>query len=107
MTEINIKIPITEQHIKQGVPGNCEHCPLAIALREYEKIDLDNIIITIKDIRYEVWEYEQSIEKHTAHALPSIKKFITNFDEGKHNVKPGTLYIKNKSGGLFAYYEKE
>lgn len=29
-----MKIIVTEEHIKHGVPGSCRYCPLALALQD-------------------------------------------------------------------------
>lgn len=94
-------IKVTKQHIKDGVPGNYEECPVALAIIEtYEKegYEVSDVEITGEHFMFTLYHsgeiakgVSESHEITVELACPkAIAKFIEGFDAEEADV--GTEY---------------
>lgn len=78
MAKMNMKIKVTKDHIIRGQPGECDNCPVALAIREQYP--------NVKEIM--VAEAQQPIvyiitvagRKLSFELLPEALSFICDFD---------------------------
>lgn len=88
-----IKINVTEEDIRNGIPDNCNACAVSQALRRkfntdevYTEVDGGDVVLTINEKKYEVNYKNES----------DVLDFIFDFDQvdGWSKVKPMSFEIK-------------
>jgi len=87
-----MKINVTEEDIKNGMPGDCHNCAISQALKRYFKtpqtcteIEGGDIVLKVNDKKYEVNYKNES----------DVLDFIFDFDQvdGWSKVKPISFEI--------------
>ena len=69
-----MKIRVTEEHIRKGLPTDCEFCPVAIAVAEAYGVNHDQVSVDDDSI----WVLGEG----TAPSPKEVLAFIEAFDEG-------------------------
>jgi len=83
-----IEIEVTEQHIEQGEGGNCERCPIALAIHALIPclaLDVNPDVIVLKMNEGGPWR--------TLTTPPAVAEFIGRFDGG-YFVKPFSFELE-------------
>ena len=93
-----MKITVTAEHIKKGVPQSNCGCPIARAIRDLYA-DRDMIIsVESKHVIFGEFGVDQ-----TCYILDEMaRKFIQDFDEGR-TVKPGIFEILEDRDNGYSY----
>ena len=87
---MNIRVPVTDTHIRRGKPGSMEHCPVALALREQEGIAKPSVnTVNIGFLR------ERSREN--LRPQPGLASWIARFDDYRA-VEPFILVLNLTAG---------
>lgn len=88
-----VKIKVTEEHIKAGKRGDCNACPIALAVLDAVMVpavraNMFGLSLICSDRGYPDNEYISH-----ANYTPKVARFISDFDRGNH-VKPFTFYAE-------------
>lgn len=71
-----MKISLTQDDIDNGLPDDCEDCPVALAIKRVNP-----------DAYVTAYSHEITIDRVKFEVPLSVSVFINNFDDGRH-VKP-------------------
>ena len=112
MSEGNIlRVPVTPEHISEGIPSRVGMCPLAIALRDHPRIIRSSVYWGTIDLDMTV---EEGLPKKSAGPYrqvgltvsSTVNGWVQDFDiKGPELVSPGTLLIDLDTH--YAQFEEE
>ena len=75
------RIKVTQEHIDLGKPGICDHCPIALAVREM--CDSPSLHVDVSPRAMEIWEVEHPEAPLLLGFLPEeAVRFVREFDLG-------------------------
>lgn len=81
---VNYGINVTERHIADGVKGNCESCPIALAIKD--KFNLDEVLVSSVNIVARIHDigknYSYTRNIINAETPNEVLAFINGFDSG-------------------------
>ncbi len=86
-----MKINVNTKHIKAGIVGDDEHCPIARAVRE--AVNKSCLKSLMKDRAISVDDEEITVGSLTMRATTQISRFVEKFDN-EEKVKPFTFTLK-------------
>ncbi len=78
-----MRIYVTAEHIKKGMPLDGDHCPVALAIKEH----------TARNVR--VTEDEIKVSRKKMPSPKSVLEFVYDYDEGSP-VKPFYFNLPNQ-----------
>ena len=89
-----IKVDITERHIRNGEKHSALSCPIALALTEkgYKYVRVD------EDTAYWIMDYDGGEIEYCADLPLEAENFIIDFDD-EDDVKPLSFFIQSKMRG--------
>ena len=87
---------LSEEHINNGTPGDCQKCPFALLIGDMAEntgIDYDNFEIEVDGNTANIAIYNYKLSKTIGITIPlppSVERWIVNYDR-KKPVEQGTL----------------
>ena len=90
-----IQIPVTQEHIARGKPGNPKECPVYHALKEFQwdslpAVGADHLVIKVRDADGITWDQLWDFD-------PELMDWVATFDLGAA-VPPFTLLLDRERG---------